>query len=182
MYRGSNITARQSQCQIADAMMALLGEKPFSQITVSALCKAAGVSRQTFYSLFASREDVIAFGLRFRDCGGPRLGDSRPSAGPDDPLRWLCRCFSEYILRHRRLIKLLVDNNIDYLLYNGFHEAWEGCGCFLRDADPCARGYAAAFYAGGIAGVARRFAREGCVRSAEQLESLLESLLCGRLF
>ena len=41
MYCGTNKTALQSQKQIAEAMMALLGEKPFSQITVSELCRSA---------------------------------------------------------------------------------------------------------------------------------------------
>ena len=42
MYCGTNKTALQSQRQIAEAMMALLGRKPFSQITDSELLRAVG--------------------------------------------------------------------------------------------------------------------------------------------
>ena len=40
MYCGSNKTALQSQRQIARAMMALIREKPYAQITISELCCA----------------------------------------------------------------------------------------------------------------------------------------------
>ena len=77
MYCGTNKTALQSQKQIAEAMMALLGEKPFSQITVSELCKAAGISRQTFYTLFTSRENVMVFTLQAQYCDGPELSEPK---------------------------------------------------------------------------------------------------------
>ena len=182
MYCGTNKTALQSQRQIAEAMMALLREKPFSQVTVSELCKSAGISRQTFYSLFTSRENVMVFTLQANYCSGPEISAPEPAAERRDPLRWLCRGYSEYMLRNRALIKMLVDNRIDHLLYDSFFEAMDRCECFLPKVDPCTRSYAASFYAGGIACVARRYAQEGCMSSADQLEALLMTLLSGRLF
>ena len=64
MYCGSNKTALMSQELISRAMMRLIQEKPFTQISVSELCKTAGISRQTFYSLFTSRENVMVFALQ----------------------------------------------------------------------------------------------------------------------
>ncbi len=182
MYCGTNKTAQQSQRQIAEAMMALLGEKPFAQITVSEICRAAGISRQTFYTLFTSRENVMVFTLQAHYCDGVDLRAPEQPACRGDLLRWLCQGYSAYMLRNQALIKLLVDNRIDYLLYDSFFEAMNSCDCFLPKADPCTRSYAASFYAGGIACVARRYAREGCASSASQLESLLMTLLSGSLF
>ena len=182
MYCGTNKTALQSQRQIADALMALLAEKPFAQITVSELCKAAGISRQTFYTLFTSRENVMVFTLHAQYCDGPELSELEHIACRGDMLRWLCHGYSEYMLRNQGLIKLLVDNHIDHLLYDSFFEAMDSCECFLPKADACMRSYAASFYAGGIACVARRYAQEGCASSADHLESLLMTLLSGRLF
>lgn len=178
MYCGSNKTALQSQRLIAEAMMALIREKPFTQITVSELCKTAGISRQTFYSLFTSRENVMVFALQTEGCDAPEIAVPNRT----DALRRLCRGYSEYMLRNRGLIKLLVDNRIDYLLYDSFFEVMDSCDCFLPEAEPCLRRYAASFYAGGIACVARTYAREGCTSSAEGLEELLLTLLSGRLF
>ena len=180
MYCGSNKTALQSQRQIARAMMALIQEKPYAQITVSELCRAAGISRQTFYTLFTSRENVMVFTLQAQYCDAPRIARPQPPSR-ESALDWLCAAYSEYILKNRRLIKLLVDNRIDYLLYDSFFEAMERCDCFLSGADPCVRSYAASFYAGGIACVARRYAQEGCTTTGGELKALLETLLSGKL-
>ena len=182
MYCGTNKTALQSQRQIAEAMMALIQQKPYAQITVSELCKAAGISRQTFYTLFTSRENVMVFTLQANYCDGPEIAGPARACDEGGALQWLCRGYSEYMLRNRRLIKLLVDNHIDYLLYDSFFEAMDGCECFLPKLDPCTRSYAASFYAGGIACVARRYAQEGCAATADSLTQLLMTLLSGRLF
>ena len=181
MYCGSNKTALQSQRQIAGAMMELIREKPYTQITVSELCKAAGISRQTFYSLFTSRENVIVFGLQTNSCESPELPseDAHDDAGP---LRLLCRAYARYMVRNRDLIKLLVDNRIEYLLYDSFLASMDRCGCFLPHTDVCVRGYAASFYAGGVTYLARRYASEGCTGTAEELEKLLMTLFTGALF
>jgi AcrR family transcriptional regulator len=54
MYEGCNKTALTSQSAIAEALLNLMKEKPYSKISVSEICKRAGVSRQTFYTLFES--------------------------------------------------------------------------------------------------------------------------------
>ncbi len=182
MYCGSNKTALQSQRMIARAMMALIREKPYAQITVSELCRTAGISRQTFYSLFTSRENVMVFTLQAGACESPEIATPERGSDRREVLRGLCRAYSEYMLENRDLIKLLVDNRIDYLLYDSFLEAMNGCACFLPGTEPCLRGYAASFYAGGIACVARRYAEEGCTGTAEGLQEMLMTLLSGALF
>ena len=180
MYCGTNKTALASQRQLADAMMRLIAQKPYAQISVSELCKAAGISRQTFYTLFTSRENVMVFTLQSRYCCSPQA-DHAVTPGREG-LRRLCRGYSEYLLRNQGLIRLLVENRIDYLLYDTFFEALDGCDCFLGSADPCARRYAVSFYAGGVASVARRYAQEDCAATAEQLEGLLMTLFTGGIF
>ena len=182
MYCGSNKTALQSQRQIARAMMALIREKPYAQITISELCKTAGTSRQTFYSLFTSRENVMVFTLQTGACDSPEIAPPEHDGDRGDALRWLCRGYSEYMLHNRELIKLLVDNHIDYLLYDSFFEAMDSCECFLPGAEACQRKYASSFYAGSIACVARRYAQEGCTTTADGLQDMLMTFLSGALF
>lgn len=181
MYCGSNKTALSSQRQIAEAMMRLIQEKPYQQITISELCKAAGISRQTFYSLFSSRENVVVFTLQARYCYTPEMAIP-PSPTARHGLKQLCRGYSEYLLNNQSLIRLLVDNHIDYLLYDSLFDSLEGCECFLSDVEPCTRRYAASFYAGGITCVAKQYARSGCASTADDLEALLLTLFTGGLF
>ena len=180
MYCGTNKTALASQRHIADALMRLIQEKPFARITVSELCKEAGISRQTFYTLFTSRENVVAFTLHAQYCYTPSMPVAR-DVKSSRSLRALCRGYSEYIYENQRLIKTLVDNHIDYLLYDSFFDALDSCDCFLQNVDPCTRRYAAGFYAGGISSVARRYAQEGCSISSDRLEELLVTLFSGGL-
>ena len=178
MYCGSNKLALASQRQIAEALMRLIGEKPYRQISVSELCRNAGISRQTFYSLFTSRDNVMVFTLQERCCYEPD-GAQR---GADGGLRGLCRGYAQYVLHNRDILRLLVENGIDYLLYDSLREGLSSSGCFLPELDAGRRAYAVDFVAGGITGVVRRYVRAGCRSGAAEMESLLESLLGGELF
>ena len=64
MYCGTNKTALSSQNQISCTLLRLMEDVPFSRISISTLCREAGVSRQTFYSLFQSKENVITWTLQ----------------------------------------------------------------------------------------------------------------------
>ena len=66
MYCGTNPTALLNQRQLAKALFRLMEQKPFSAISVSELCRAASISRQTFYSLFDSKESVVTYTLTER--------------------------------------------------------------------------------------------------------------------
>ncbi len=187
MYCGSNKTALCSQRQIARAMMALLEDKPYDQISVCGLCREAGVSRQTFYSLFSSRENVIIFLLKDRYCfatGDCRCGEESCGAEQTEVLsvRELCRVCAEYMIAHRDFIRILTVNHIDHLLYDSIFEALEEYAPFLSGADPCERRYAAGFYAGGVSSVSRCYANEGCSCSQRDLEDMLHTFFTGALF
>ncbi|MDO4651055.1 MAG: TetR/AcrR family transcriptional regulator, partial [Eubacteriales bacterium] len=92
MYCGSNKTALMSQKAISEAFLSLLQEKDFSSISVSELCKCAGISRQTFYSLFQSKEDVICYELQKNYCFSVKEGCGCEQFS----LRDLCHTYSSY--------------------------------------------------------------------------------------
>lgn len=183
MYVGSNRTALASQRQIAQAMMQLIQEKPYAQISVSELCRAAGISRQTFYTLFTNRDNVMVFTLQARYCCSEDIPQAAESGACNtDVIRGLCQGYSQYLYRNRDLIKTLVDNHIDYLLYDSFFDAMNRCECAFGEVEPCMRKYATGFYAGGVSSVAKQYAQEGCSASPDQLESLLFRLFTGEIF
>ena len=63
MYRGSNKTAIASQQLIAEALLRLLEDSAYADVSISRICKEAGISRQTFYTLFGSKENVMIYEL-----------------------------------------------------------------------------------------------------------------------
>lgn len=63
MYKGTHKTAVKSQKIIAETFFDMLQERSFYDISIKEICTQANISRQTFYSLFGTKEDVIRFYL-----------------------------------------------------------------------------------------------------------------------
>jgi AcrR family transcriptional regulator len=176
MYCGCNEKAIRSQQAIACALLRQMEREPYDAISISALCREAGVSRPTFYSLFGSKDDVVSFLLRESYSYSPAWDcENLPE------LQAMCRGYSRYITDQRRFLTLLVDNAIGYLLYQSIFDALLGCDCFLAGRDASSRRYAANFAAGGLTGIVQDYVtREAC--SAEELGRLLETMFSGALF
>ncbi|MGF0311738.1 TetR/AcrR family transcriptional regulator [Rhodococcus sp. IEGM1428] len=49
-----------SKRKILDATLGLIAESGFEDVTIAAVARAAGVTRQTVYSIFTTREDMIS--------------------------------------------------------------------------------------------------------------------------
>lgn len=177
MYCGSNPTARLSQRLLAEALFRLLEEKPFSAISVSELCRAAAVSRQTFYSLFDSKESVVTYTFTERYCYTP---ETAGQAGCGT-LRLMCADFSDYLQTHAGFLRTLEANDIIHLLYDGFYASLMDCDCFLSGMTAEIRAYAASFMAGGFTSIARTFIRSGAQTDPALLEELIYGLFSGRL-
>lgn len=53
--------AEQSKRKIADALLAVMQQYPFKEITITQLAQEAKLSRKTFYRLFADKEAVLSY-------------------------------------------------------------------------------------------------------------------------
>ena len=172
MYQGRNRTALASQRQIARAMLELMGEEPFTGIAVAEICRRAEVSRQTFYSLFRSKENVVIYLLR-ENCGATPL---RCEDGEPD-LRKVCRVYSRFVVQHRQVLRLLADNDLISLLHNQYYafltSAWE----FSTDARAEYRDCAAVFLAAGMTRLTEEFVRKNL--DADMIEDIAYTLLRG---
>ena len=176
MYCGCNPIALSSQAQISRALVRLMSEKSYTAITVSELCRESGVSRQTFYSLFSSMENVVAFTLRERVCRLPQEPETVST------LEQMCRCYSRYISENRAFLKLLVENGVVYLLYNSIYESLLCCREQGRGGENAAESYAANFLAGALTGVVRQYCSSEPPDSEEALYGILHELFGGGMF
>ena len=176
MYCGNNKTACASQLQIANALLALLEEKPYSEISVSELCKKAGISRQTFYSLFSSMDNVIVYLLQNHGCYAPAAPEESASC-----LQALCREYCMYMIDQSDFIRTLVENHIIFLLYDSIYESLSAYPCFFEDFSPSKRSYVANFLAGGFTSIAKNYVMEGQSADVEFLTSICLDLFEGRL-
>ena len=176
MYCGCNPIALSSQAQISDALIRLMSAKPYSSITVSELCRESGVSRQTFYSLFNSMENVVVFTLRKNACRLPHASEAISS------LEQLCSCYSSYICANRELLKILVENKVAYLLYDSIYESLLCCREYGNAQPRAEHQYAAHFLAGALTGVVRQYCSAEPPASADFLHEVLYDLFNGNFF
>jgi len=151
-------------------------KKSFSSVTISELCREAGVSRPTFYSLFGSMEDVVRYILRESYCYKPETEPSE-EYGLED----FCRGYSRYISENRAFLTLLMQNGLLHILYQSMEESLTGCSCFLTNADPGLRSYAARFTAGGLVGFIQGYT-DGAACSEASMVSVLRQLFSGNFF
>ena len=176
MYCGCNPIALSSQAQIARALHTLMLQKAYGEITVSELCRESGVSRQTFYSLFSSMENVVVFTLQEKACRLPRETDAASS------LEQLCGCYSRYICENRDYLRLLVESRVAYLLYDSIYQSLLCCPEHGAEAPGRQRQYSAHFLAGALTGVVQQYCAEDPPDSADALCQILLDLFRGGSF
>lgn len=175
MYNGSNQTALASQKNIADAFVALLRTEAYSKISISAICREAGVSRQTFYSLFESKENIVLY-----------LLDKRHTFNPEErcsctgiTLSSMSTAYSQYIFERKEFLSLLAQNDLIYLLHDSLCSSLLNCTCFLDSTDDLTRSFAAEFIASGLSGIVRTFIQKGAGMSQEELGETICLLFAG---
>lgn len=83
--------------RLLDAARERLGERPWAKVSMAEIAGAAGVSRQTLYNEFGSRDEfgqalVIREGSRFLDAVQEAIGEH-----PDDPLRALRAALERFL-------------------------------------------------------------------------------------
>ena len=88
---------------LADAFVELLGQMPYSEITVATIARTCNISRQTFYYHFHSLDDLVVWNLQREIRRTERLSASKG---------WNTRLFYALnsIYAHRDLVNLSLSN------------------------------------------------------------------------
>lgn len=182
MYRGNNKTAITSQEMIAEACYGLLEKKSLADIRISELCQLAKVSRQTFYSLFQNKENVIIYLLinNYPD----EIKDYMKAQNTDEmTLEHICHCFAIYMDGTLPMVKLVIRSGLSRLLTIAFYR---GIICspkkFIACTDIHYREYMTYFLAGGLASITEKYAAEHDVVDKEELEKMTAGLFRGEFF
>lgn len=179
MYQGCNKTALCSQKNIAESFVALLREKEYSKISISEICQRAKISRQTFYTLFESKENIVAFVLakhyefnpteECNCCGTPTL-------------KQLSEGYTGYILSKKEILELLVKNNIIYMMQCCLYKTFTECAEIQISTDPINRELTADFIAAGLTTIAKHYCLHSDEISEKDLHNYIYDLFSGKYF
>ena len=160
-------------------MLRLLEEKPFSEISVSDLCREAQVSRQTFYSLFGAKENVILYELSHNCCFLPEESSATCHSAV---FRSFCEDYSRYIIEKKHIISLLVRNDMIHFLYDVQYRSLMDCNYFISDVSDESRIFIVDFIASGMNSIAKNFVLTGGKADVGFLKKLMFSLFGGLYF
>ena len=177
MYCGSNKTAVASQRQITSALLDLLSEMPYAEISVSAICKRADVSRQTFYSLFQVKDNVITFALQ-NDC----CYSDQTHSHCDYTFRQICAGFGQYIVHHADILRILAEHDLMPLLRTVLREDFARCLSNCQCTHPALEPYVIDFMASGITSIAETYVRSDQRTDPDTLEEIIYLLMRGEYY
>lgn len=179
MYKGSNKSALLSQKLISEALLRLLETMPLNDISVSDLCREAQVSRQTFYSLFGTKENVVVYELSHNCCFLP---DKNSPTCHSAAFRSFCEGYSRYIVDNSHIIELLVRNDMIHFLYDVQYKSLLECEHFIGDVSDDDRVFIVDFIASGMNSIAKNYVLQGSKADVAFLTRLMFSLFGGLYF
>lgn len=155
----------QTRLRIFDALLGLTNSKPLAEITVTELCRAAHVSRMTFYRNYSSKEEVLISRLdqlfaEYEQTTAPFLAAGELWYGEGH----ICMCFT-YFEKHREFINCLYKSGyagyfISRVTEYMIGKFWDG------SSD---QRYVIAGFAGVLCATYELWAHDGFPRSAEEL-------------
>lgn len=106
----TNPTAIRSRKALAEAFVNLLLERPLKDITIEDITSSAGLSRQTFYTNFSQKEDILEHSLnklflQFK---------SIPQFPPATVEEMLVRYF-KFWCEHKKFLSVLFNNQLSHI-------------------------------------------------------------------
>ncbi len=163
---------------ITSALFELLTDRPFAQVTITDICKKAGVARKTFYRNFSSKTSIVERLVDQVFFEFMQKYDFTTSGARKIYLYWF-----EYILCTREFSAIFFDPDLYIFIINKIREFVEiELNESFHDAvafDPLLREYYLNFAAAGIASIMREWMKNDCQTPAKTMATLTAKLISG---
>lgn len=125
----TNKIAQKYRQWIIDAMIVLLKEYPYEDITIKQITLQADVSRQTFYRHFKSKEDIIRI---YSDVICDEIAE-RLLGIEEKSVENLFRCYFLFWNEHKDILELVRVSNCEHLLIAHYNEVMMDTLDILKD-------------------------------------------------
>lgn len=179
MYSGNNPSALRSMEWLRNALLQLLKEKQYSQITIKEICKRADLSRQTFYQMFDSKDEVMQyhFSILFQEF--TKECDSFQNI----TVLQIAYHFFQFFYNHRDFIEIIISNNLTFLLEQQFEVYLRKIDlfCMINDHE-LYPDYTTAYIAGALTQSLIHWFEQSFNLSIPELSKLTESNITGQPF
>lgn len=177
MYQGQNPSALRSMKWLSDALLELLTNEKYNQITIRQICQKADLSRQTFYKIFESKEEVMQyhFSIMFQEFS------RKCDLSQNITLSKIVHAFFSFFYEQRNFIRILITNNMVFLLEQQFEVYLQKISLFrsINDKEPYGD-YTTAYIAGALTQILVHWFERSFDLSIEELSNLTESIITGQ--
>lgn len=180
MYQGNNATALQSQQWLGNSLTQLMENLPYQAITIGRICKQADLSRQTFYNVFESKEEVLRFCLRTGYEKQFRRFAERDTISVEE----IVGAFAAVVAENQKLLRLMVKNGLEGILAEEMTQCVSlFAGRFVKQAKKDEMlPYAETLLSGALGQLLVYWFRQKMPISIEKLTKLITEFLEGKLF
>lgn len=150
---------------MADALLQLMGEKPWDKITVDAITERAGVGRATWFRHFHTKNEALTYKIvqlwrRFEtEQGFSRRRRYSPKSVP---------VFFEFAYQHRDVLDAIYRRDLQTTVYEAFYQIMTPQ--FGSEAPRDA--YRSRFYSYGMFGLLGEWIRRGYRETPEELAAM----------
>jgi len=174
MYQGNNPKALLSVELLTEGLLTLMEQKAYSDISVKELCKCADVSRQTFYKLFKTIDELL---------------EAKIDSVFNKIIKEICKDFSLDVMTmntifiqifcdNKRLTDLIIKNNLEITLINRFMLAVSDFSSIVSlDVNSTYKDYYFAYFTGGLSNIFFHWCRSQNRISSKELTDLICTLI-----
>lgn len=180
MYQGKNSTAIQSQQWLGESLVRLMNQMSYTAITIGAICKEADLSRQTFYNVFESKEEVLRFCLRQQ-----YEKQFQRFANQDNiTVCEIVDAFAAVVAENQNLLRRMIENRLDSVLADEITRCIAlFAGKFVKKEQQGERlAYSEVLLSGALGHLLVYWFRQERPISIEQLTQLITEFLEGQMF
>lgn len=169
MYSGKNPKALLSVNLITSAFLSELQVHPYQEINIKSLCKRADISRQTFYNVFESKEEVL------RKCIGQIFEEILEMYESVETItaRESIEAFVQAFFKNREFMDLIIQNDLEAVLTEEFVYAITDLSQLYQGEKVPYLDYQLEFYAGGLTQILIHWMKDSNRITAETLIDLL---------
>lgn len=180
MYQGENRTAQKSQEWFVGALKQLMAEKQYEKISIMDICKKADLSRQTFYNLFESKEDVLRFCLRQHYTALYENTLKKESIEIEDTVH----AFAEELEIDKEIIQMMLDSGLESVISDEIARCVELFANRLssRERNDVSLPYGKAFVGGALSRILIYWFKDSERVSPDELVSIILSFFSGTYF
>ncbi len=118
MNKTNGKIAKQSKEKIAKALLVIMEQYHFKEITITQIAQEAELSRKTFYRLFSDKEEVLTylFDNLYTECFA-QMKERKVQHYWD-----VVQCYFDFWEAHKSLLTLLKKNNLLTFLFEGYYQ------------------------------------------------------------